>query len=147
MNSYQPIAIVTGANRGLGKETCRQLAAQGYLVVVTARELSNAEQAVNEMGLENLLAAQLDVTSQESVAALFDLVAQRFGRVDVLVNNAAINYDIWQTALNVDLTTVQEAMDTNVYGAWRVVNAFMPLLKNEQAGPYRKCQQWCWRIR
>ncbi|MDK9739437.1 SDR family NAD(P)-dependent oxidoreductase [Vibrio sp. D404a] len=129
MKHNQPIAIVTGANRGLGKETSRQLAKQGYMVVVTARQLSSAEQAVNDIGLNDLFAAQLDITDQASVDDLFKLVAQQYGRIDVLVNNAAIHYDTWQTVINADLTTVQEAMDTNVYGAWRMVNTFTPLLK------------------
>lgn len=131
-NTTQRIAIVTGANRGLGKEVSRQLAEQGDLVIVTARQLSSAQQTVEELGLDNLLAAQLDITNQESVDQLVEFVQQRFFAVDVLINNAAIHYDTWQNAVNVDLNTVQEAMDTNVYGAWRMTQAFLPLLQNSQ---------------
>lgn len=129
-----PIAIVTGANRGLGKETSRQLAEKGYLVVVTARTLSSAQQTVKQLGMDNLVAAQLDVTIQESVDRLVEFVEQSLGSVDVLVNNAAIHYDTWQNVLNADLNTVQEAMDTNVYGVWRMTKAFLPMLmKSTQA--------------
>lgn len=131
-NTTQRVAIVTGANRGLGKEVSRQLAEQGDIVIVTARQLSSAQQTVEELGLDNLLAAQLDITNQESVDQLVEFVKQRFSAVDVLINNAAIHYDTWQNAVNADLNTVQEAMDTNVYGAWRMTQAFLPLLQNSQ---------------
>lgn len=131
-NKTQRIAIVTGANRGLGKEVSRQLAEQGDLVIVTARQLSSAQQTVEELGLDNLLAAQLDITNQKSVDRLVEFVQQRFSAVDVLINNAAIHYDTWQNVVNADLNIVQEAMDTNVYGAWRMTQAFLPLLENSQ---------------
>ena len=72
-NTTQRVAIVTGANRGLGKEVGRQLAEQGDIVIVTARQLSSAQQTVEELGLDNLLAAQLDITNQESVDQLVEL--------------------------------------------------------------------------
>ncbi|MFV8409521.1 SDR family NAD(P)-dependent oxidoreductase [Vibrio owensii] len=131
-NTTQRVAIVTGANRGLGKEVSRQLAEQGDIVIVTARQLSSAQQTVEELGLDNLLAAQLDITNQESVDQLVEFVEQRFSAVDVLINNAAIHYDTWQNVVNADLNIVQEAMDTNVYGAWRLTQAFLPLLQNSQ---------------
>ncbi|MET2949746.1 SDR family NAD(P)-dependent oxidoreductase [Vibrio owensii] len=131
-NTTQRVAIVTGANRGLGKEVSRQLAEQGDIVIVTARQLSSAQQTVKELGLDNLLAAQLDITNQESVDQLVEFVQQRFSAVDVLINNAAIHYDTWQNVVNADLNTVQEAMDTNVYGAWRMTQAFLPLLQNSR---------------
>ena len=131
-NTTQRVATVTGANRGLGKEVSRQLAEQGDIVIVTARQLSSAQQTVEELGMDNLLAAQLDITNQESVDRLVEFVQQHFSAVDVLINNAAIHYDTWQNVVNADLNTVQEAMDTNVYGAWRMTQAFLPLLENSQ---------------
>lgn len=131
-NKTPRIAIVTGANRGLGKEVSRQLAAQGDIVIVTARQLSNAQQAVKELGRNNLFVAQLDVTDQDSVDHLAECVKKQFSVVDVLVNNAAVHYDTWQNVVNTNITTVQEAMDTNVYGVWRMTQAFLPLLKSSQ---------------
>lgn len=134
MTQSRPIAIVTGANRGLGKETSRQLVNQGYTVYVTARSLERAKQVVAELGNSHLVAAQLDVTDQASVERLAKRIASEEGRIDALVNNAAIHYDTWQNAVNADLNTVQQAMDTNVYGAWRMVQAFLPLLRNSHLG-------------
>ena len=126
------IVIVTGANRGLGKEVNRQLIAQGDFVIVTARQLSHAQQVVKELGVDNAFAAPLDIDDQESVERLVEMVKQHFSAVDVLINNAAIHYDTWQNVINADLTTVKEAMETNVYGAWRMIQACLPLLERSQ---------------
>ncbi|WP_420628926.1 SDR family oxidoreductase [Candidatus Leptofilum sp.] len=128
MSTHQPTAIVTGANRGIGKEVSRQLAAQDYTVLLTARSLEKAQAAVNELG-NNLVPAQLDVADPASVVALHERVVQEFGRLDVLINNAAINYDTWQRAINADLEMVRETFETNVYGPWQLIQTFLPLLR------------------
>ena len=129
MSTQQPFAIVTGANRGIGKEVSQQLASQGYTVLLTARSLQSAEAAVQELGNSNLKPAQLDVTDSESIRSLYERVVTEFNRLDVLVNNAAINYDTWQKASNADLDMVRETFETNVYGAWQLCQIFLPLLK------------------
>ncbi len=126
------VALVTGANRGIGKEVCRQLAQQGITILLTGRSLTKAQTAAADLGLENIIPGQLDVTDLSSIEGLRDRVEQEFGRLDVLVNNAAINYDTWQRAVNADLSVVQETMNTNVYGPWRVTQAFIPLLKKSE---------------
>jgi len=132
MTNTQPVAIVTGANRGLGKETSRQLAAMGYRVFVTARSLESARQTVTELNSENLIPAQLDITDPASIERLRTLVEQTASQLDLLVNNAAIHYDTWQNVADANLCTVQEAMDTNVYGAWRMIQAFLPLIRSSK---------------
>ncbi|MFI6791286.1 SDR family NAD(P)-dependent oxidoreductase [Nonomuraea sp. NPDC050383] len=122
------IALVTGANRGIGREVCRQLAAAGHTVVLTARSLQPAAAAAAELG-PDVHPLLLDVTSEESVARAAEAVAERFGRLDALVNNAAITYDTWQRAENADLDVVRETAETNLYGPWRMVQAFLPLLR------------------
>jgi NAD(P)-dependent dehydrogenase (short-subunit alcohol dehydrogenase family) len=129
MSDHQPISLVTGANRGLGKEVCHQLAEKGLTVLLTARALPKAQEAATELGSQNLVPAQLDVTDLDSIKALNEYVLAEFDRLDVLVNNAAINYDTWQGAINADLVTVQETFETNVYGAWRMCQVFLPLLR------------------
>ncbi|QQQ74609.1 SDR family oxidoreductase [Saccharothrix sp. 6-C] len=121
-----PVAVVTGGNRGIGLEVCRQLAELGHVVVLTARDAAKARSAAGRLGVDH---HRLDVTEDASVAALVDHVTTRHGRLDVLVNNAAIHYDTWQRASSADLGVVREAMETNFYGPWRTVLGLLPLLR------------------
>ena len=130
MTTNQPLALVTGGNRGIGKEVCRQLAEAGNRVLISARTLEKAQAACDDLGHANLIPAALDVAQPTSITALVERVDAEFGKLDVLINNAAIHYDTWQKAINADLTVVQEAMETNVYGPWLLCQGFFPLLKN-----------------
>ncbi|XVS62647.1 SDR family oxidoreductase [Actinosynnema sp. CA-299493] len=121
-----PVAVVTGGNRGIGLEVCRQLASLGHVVVLTARDADKARSAAERLGVDH---HRLDVTDDASVAALVEHVTTRHGRLDVLVNNAAIHYDTWQRASSADLGVVREAMETNFYGPWRTVLGLLPLLR------------------
>jgi NAD(P)-dependent dehydrogenase (short-subunit alcohol dehydrogenase family) len=125
------VALVSGANRGIGLEVVRQLAARGDVAVGGARDVARGTAAISGAGGE---VVALDVTSDASVAAAVATVADRFGRLDVLVNNAAIHYDTWQRASTADMTVVAEAMDTNVLGAWRLSRAAIPLLRSSGGG-------------
>ncbi len=127
------IALVTGANRGIGKEVCRQLAGRGLLVLLTARDLAKARAACQEIASDNVIAKELDVTDGSSMQALHDEIEAQYERLDVLVNNAAIHYDHWQTALNADFNIVSAAIDTNLYGPWRMAKTFAPLLKKSDS--------------
>jgi NAD(P)-dependent dehydrogenase (short-subunit alcohol dehydrogenase family) len=111
-----PTALVTGANRGIGLEVARQLAARGLTVLAGARDPDSMP--------SDLAAVRLDVTDQGTIGAL----RREIGELDVLVNNAAIHYDTWQSALTADLDVVREAIETNTLGAWRMAMAFAPLL-------------------
>jgi NAD(P)-dependent dehydrogenase (short-subunit alcohol dehydrogenase family) len=125
------LAIVTGANRGIGLEVCRQLAQQGYTIILGSRDAAKGEVAaapLRRKGL-NILPRQLDVTNPASIEHLRASVEAEFGHLDVLVNNAAILYDTWQRAAAADLNLVQQAFDTNTLGAWRMCQAFLPLLR------------------
>ncbi len=132
MESYEGrVALVTGANRGIGLEVVRQLARRGFTAVLTARDGRKAEAAADGLkgaGLR-VVPFRLDVTDAESAREAARFVRERFGRLDVLVNNAAILYDSWQRAERASLETVREAFETNTLGAWRVCLAFIPLLK------------------
>jgi NAD(P)-dependent dehydrogenase (short-subunit alcohol dehydrogenase family) len=133
MSGTKQVALVTGANRGIGLEVCRQLAARDYAVVLGSRDLAKGEAAVRGIAGE-IHARQLDVTDPESIERLRAAVEADFGRLDVLVNNAAILYDTWQRAASADLAVVQEALETNLFGAWRMCEAFIPLLRRGRHG-------------
>ena len=123
------IALVTGGNRGIGKEVCRQLAQRGLTVLLSGRDLEKAKDAAADIGMEKVLTAQLNVTDEDSISRLRETVEREYGRLDVLVNNAGGHYDYWQTALEADFATVRLAADTNLYGPWRLAQAFAPLLR------------------
>src|SRR5690349_14125989 len=127
----RPVAVVTGANRGIGREVVRVLAGAGYRVVLGARDPARGEAAADELGGEaaGIVARVLDVADDQSVRAAADWVGEALGRCDALVNNAAIDYDTDARATTVDLDRVHRAMETNLYGAWRTALAFLPLLR------------------
>ncbi|MEU5477905.1 SDR family NAD(P)-dependent oxidoreductase [Streptomyces mirabilis] len=118
------IALVTGANRGIGREVARQLAVAGHTVFLTARSAEAAAEAARAAGPDAHL-LRLDVTSEADITA----VARDLTALDVLVNNAAITYDTWQRATDADLDVVREAAETNLYGPWRLTQALLPLLR------------------
>lgn len=124
-----PVSLVTGANRGIGLEVCRLLAALGHTVILTARSLDKAKAQAGRLSQWDVHPLQLDVTSEGDAARVAREVADRFGRLDVLVNNAAITYDTWQRPSTADLRVVREAAETNLYGPWRLVQTLLPMLR------------------
>jgi NAD(P)-dependent dehydrogenase (short-subunit alcohol dehydrogenase family) len=147
------VALVTGANRGIGRELTRQLALRGDAVVLTARDLGKAERAAAALpGREPVLARRLDVTDPASVEQVAADLNNRYGRLDVLVNNAAIHYDTWQRASTADLQVVREALEVNLLGAWQASPILLPLLRasrhgrivnvSSEAGPRRSPPGW-----
>jgi NAD(P)-dependent dehydrogenase (short-subunit alcohol dehydrogenase family) len=121
------VVVVTGANRGLGREVARQCAARGDTVVLGSRDLDAGRRAARDIGAVPMA---LDVTDPAGLAAAAQEVERAVGRVDVLVNNAAVHYDTGQNAVDVDLSVVREAIETNVLGAWQATLAFLPLLRS-----------------
>ena len=119
-------ALVTGGARGLGVEISRQLAQAGLTVWLTARSLERAEEVAASLRADgDVRAARLDVADPASPAEL----AATVDRLDVLVNNAAIDYDTDARAVSADLDRVHTALETNLFGAWRTVQAFLPHLR------------------
>jgi NAD(P)-dependent dehydrogenase (short-subunit alcohol dehydrogenase family) len=127
------VVLVTGANRGIGREVARQLARRGDTVVVTARDEGAAERTARELGGASV-ATRLDVSDGTSVTTAAAWLDTRFGRLDALVNNAAIHYDTWQRGVDADLDVAHEAFETNFFGAWRTVTAMLPLLRRSDHG-------------
>jgi NAD(P)-dependent dehydrogenase (short-subunit alcohol dehydrogenase family) len=131
----QPIAVVTGAYRGLGLETCRQLGARGYHVLLTARREAEGQAAADKLaGDGHRVEFQvLDVTTEPSRLALSERVRTEFGRVDVLVNNAGIfpdppPDDAASSILATDLDIVRLALETNTLAALRLCQLLIPLM-------------------
>jgi NAD(P)-dependent dehydrogenase (short-subunit alcohol dehydrogenase family) len=118
-----PVAVVTGANRGIGREIAAELARDhGFLVLAGSRDPAAVE------AHENVVAVELDVTEPESVRAALARIEAEPGELDVLINNAGVYGDPDGVAAS-DLDRVHEVLEVNVFGAWRVIQAFLPLLR------------------
>lgn len=126
------IALVTGVSRemGLGFSVARAMAEKGFEVIVTARDIAKAEKLaklLREDGHE-VTAATLDVTSDASVEECVQYVADTFGSLDVLINNAAGGYEFEHSTTDIPMSKVESAFMINAIGTWRTCNAFLPLL-------------------
>ncbi|WP_043660898.1 SDR family NAD(P)-dependent oxidoreductase [Nocardia thailandica] len=136
--SEQTIALVTGANKGIGYEIAAGLGALGWRVGVGARDAHRRDVAVEKLRAAgaDAFGVPLDVTDDAGVAAAARMIADHAGGLDVLVNNAAINGvtgDTPQTPTTVDPATVRTLVETNVIGVLRVTNAMLPLLRASAA--------------
>jgi NAD(P)-dependent dehydrogenase (short-subunit alcohol dehydrogenase family) len=136
MSGVEPIIVVTGGNRGIGFEICRQLAGRGAQVVLTARKPEDGQEALEKLAAQNLPARfhPLNVTGPESIAALREFVARTFGHLDVLINNAGIISDEESSGLEVRLSTVRATLETNTLAPLHLSQAFAPLLKRSRNG-------------
>ena len=132
----QKIALVTGANKGIGKETARGLGLLGHTVLVGSRDPDRGRQTAAELTAEGLAAHDvvLDVTDDESVATAAKQVERDHGRIDVLVNNAAVLVDGDGPAVEASLEVIEQTYATNVLGLVRVTQAFLPLLRRSGSG-------------
>jgi len=130
------VALVTGANKGLGLETARQLGAHGLTVLLGARDLGRGKQAADTLAAEGLDAhpLQLDVTDPACVADAAARIEERYGRLDVLVNNAGITGTCFGPPSTATAEDLREVYDTNVFGVLTVTNAMLPLLRRSRAG-------------
>ncbi|OKJ70607.1 dehydrogenase [Streptomyces sp. CB02460] len=129
--NHPKVALVTGANKGIGYEIAAGLGALGWTVGVGARDEERREAAVAELRAAgaDVFGVPLDVTDDASVSAAARLVEERAGRLDALVNNAAITGGHPQEPTTVDVSRVRAAVETNVIGVIRVTNALLPLLR------------------
>ncbi|QSJ19430.1 SDR family oxidoreductase [Nostoc sp. UHCC 0702] len=139
MNTTKKLAVITGGNRGLGFEASRQLAKKGYKVILTSRDEGKGKAAAEQLQNEGLdvIYHPLDVTSDDSSRQLAEFIDQEFGKLDVLINNAAIYIDTQagsNSIFDVKLDTLQQTIETNVYGVLLVTQALIPLMKKQNYG-------------
>jgi len=137
MTTYQKIALVTGATRGIGLETCRQLAQAGVRVLLAGRSLASATKAADTLRAEGLSVEPLalDVTDPASIAAAAAHVRATFSRLDILVNNAGVLLDaLDRKPSEQSLKVWRDTFDTNVFAVVEVTQAFLPLIKAAASG-------------
>lgn len=132
----QQIALVTGANRGIGFEIARLLGERGMEVLVGARDRARGEEAAERLRTQGLAATalHLDVTDTATIQAAADGIARHFHKLDVLVNNAAIAIDDGVAPSELPLEQLRKTYETNVFGVVAVTQAMLPLLKRSEAG-------------
>ena len=127
------IALVSGANRGIGREIVRQLAEKGITTILGSRDEEKGRTAAEGMN-GNVVVKRLDVIDEDSVDRLASFVEDEFGRLDILINNAGIANDSGQRGVDADLDSVREALEANLFGAWRLCEAFVPLMQRNGYG-------------
>lgn len=134
--SEQKIALVTGANKGIGLETVRQLAQQGITVLLGARDTTRGEEAAKTLKAEGLDVTflQVDVTDPASLTEAAAYVGKTYGRLDILINNAGTLIDRGVAASQSTDEQWQETFDINVFGLARTTQIFLPLVKKSEAG-------------
>lgn len=139
MSKAKKSAVVTGSNRGIGLETCRQLGLRGFYVILTARKAKAGEKAAAELKSEGVDVEfrQLDVTDPESIDACARSLKTDLGRLDVLVNNAGIMLDSSKTGASIfhaDAGLVRNTFETNALGPLMVTKALVPLMRKNSYG-------------
>lgn len=132
----QKVALITGANKGLGFETARRLANQNIKVLIGARDETRGRQAVEKLQSENFDAefVLLDVTDEKTIAAAAQYVEENYGRLDILVNNAGIAVEYGTAFDEFSLEQIRQTFDTNFFGAIAVTREFLPLIKKSDGG-------------
>src|SRR5688572_14540561 len=136
-NDDTRVALVTGANRGLGFETARQLLAKGLVVVLGGRDTDALERARGTLGADDRRRAvpvQLDVTNVQTISAARQAIAEQVGSVDVLVNNAALLLGETDDVLAISTDDYRRTFDTNVFGVVEVCRAFVPPMARAHYG-------------
>ncbi len=131
------LAFITGANKGIGFEVARQLGAMGIIVLIGARDKGRADAAVTALKKDgiNAHAIEIDVSNEQSVIAAAKKAGEDHGRIDILVNNAGIATEnaAGTRPKDLDLQTLKQTFDTNVFGAFAVTKHFLPLLRKSRA--------------
>ncbi len=137
MSETQKIALVTGANKGIGFEIARQLGTQGLTVLAGVRDRARGEAAVQKLRAEDIdaIAIQLDVTDQSSIDAAAAYIDQTYGKLDILVNNAGISVREGGTPPStLAIEDLRKTFETNFFGVFAVTKALLPLLRRAEAG-------------
>ncbi len=130
------VALITGANKGIGLEIARQLGVQGITVLIGARDEKRGQEAAEKLHAEHNIdarAVQLDVTNQGTIEAAAKHIESEFGKLDILVNNAGIAGDRVPPS-QLDMEVLRRTYDTNFFGVFAVTKAMLPLLRKSDAG-------------
>jgi NAD(P)-dependent dehydrogenase (short-subunit alcohol dehydrogenase family) len=135
-NLDKRVVLVTGANRGIGLEVCRQMGKLGYQVILTSRDEEKGGTACQALAAQGMAVnfCPLNVSSEDSIQAARDFVLKNYGQLDVLINNAAVFLDHESSILNISMDILKKTMETNTYGALRICQVFLPMMEEKKYG-------------
>lgn len=135
MSENKKNALITGANKGIGFETARQLGAKGFTVLIGARSEENGRIAVEKLKAEGFDAdfVKLDTTDAETIKSAAHVVGEKYGKLDVLINNAGIFVDFGIPVGETPDDLLRNTFETNFFGVWKMIQAFLPLLEKSDA--------------
>ncbi|HEY3249667.1 MAG TPA: SDR family NAD(P)-dependent oxidoreductase [Ignavibacteria bacterium] len=124
--------LITGANRGIGFETARQLGRLGFYIFLAARDDEKGKKAIDQLKKQNSdgMFVQIDVSNKESIQRAFEIVKNKTKKLDVLINNAGLSLKEDRNILNIDVKDINKLFSTNAIGPLLVIQIFNPLLKN-----------------
>jgi NAD(P)-dependent dehydrogenase (short-subunit alcohol dehydrogenase family) len=129
------IALVTGGNRGIGYETCKELAEVGCHVILTSRNEEDGRRAVAKLDSgDNIVFRKLDITDTEEIEALRDWIVDTYGKLDILINNAGVYLDEGVSVFDVGEKTMRDTLEVNFYGAFHLCRAFVPVMRKNGYG-------------
>ncbi|MEH7608817.1 SDR family oxidoreductase [Priestia megaterium] len=136
MSQDKRVAFVTGGNRGIGYELVKQLASKGFKVILASRDPKMGHEAaekLKESGLD-VSFVMMDVDDQESIRQAAITVNEKYGRLDVLINNAGVYLNEYEKLLTMDPSILEKTMRTNFFGAYHVIHSFIPLMEKQGYG-------------
>lgn len=134
------IALITGANKGIGFETALQLGKEGITIIAAARNKEKGLAAVEKLKKEGIDAEflQLDVDNNADIKNAFDYISSKYGKLDILINNAGVQLESgdWATNTSADVTdkVLHETLDTNFFNVVKLTNTLLPLIRKSEAG-------------
>jgi NAD(P)-dependent dehydrogenase (short-subunit alcohol dehydrogenase family) len=135
------VVLVTGGNRGLGFEISRQFCRAGFTVILTSRDIASGKLAKDRLNSKNVHLFQLDITSEESIYGLFDIINKKFNRIDILINNAGVLLDPRSygkgengTIFDIDIRILKSSIETNSIGPFIMCQTFIPLMIQNNYG-------------
>lgn len=136
MSQNKQVALVTGGNRGIGYELVKQLALKGFKVILASRDPENGHKAAQTLKGSNLDVSiqEMDVNNRESIREAANAVNKKYGRLDVLINNAGVYLNTNEKLLNMDPSILEKMMTTNFFGVYHVIHSFMPLMEKQGYG-------------
>lgn len=127
--------LITGANKGIGLETAKQLSQKGLFVYLGSRDIERGRSVVKELinqGFENMKAIEIDVIKPDTILAAREIIEEEQGRLDILINNAGISGSVPQNARETGVDEFKKVMEVNLYGVVRTTQAFLDLLRNSE---------------